>query len=542
MADSRLSDGALPVDYRLDDYRIVAVLGQGGFGVTYKAIDERLERMVALKEYLPRQFAVRDSDATVHARSDADAETFEWGRRRFIDEARALAKFKHPNIVAVIRYLEANGTAYLVMEYEEGRDFEKWLLGRSEPPTEDLIVGRILLPVLDGLEKIHDQGLLHRDIKPENIFIRRDGSPVVIDFGASRPRGSGSAPMTSIISAGYSPFEQYGAGEGQGPWSDLYALCGTMYRALVGNAPADAISRFQGTPLIPATEAARGRYSPALLGAIDRGLALNAAERPQSAKELRALLGGAQPAAVADGGATRVRSAAETVVAGGGKGTRRGGFRVGLVAMVGVALVAAAAGGYYFYSTYSTTDITDDAAVSAEAPAVSPPAGVGTKTDDPVAGPAEPVPAQSSEASPEEVATAVVEQPAVPSENDIVKGLPLSEGDRAYRVSQIGGALLAYVSNRQKFDDCLKSGCAEQVTLMTKVQEALDGYEWSQGQLAGELKVTNPRRTQREDCPYLLDIVETLRGAGEVREQTRSYCTTNGFDRALQSAGPIVET
>jgi serine/threonine protein kinase len=174
---SGLLGDALPLGHQLDEFIVTRVLGQGGFGITYKALDVRLQREVAIKEYLPSQFAARGNDSTVLPRADDHNKLFEWGLKRFVDEARALAKFRHPNIVAVIRYFEANGTAYLVMEYEEGCDLEAWL---SEHPDgmSDILVDRIVLPLLDGLEKVHDKGLLHRDIKPANIFMRRDGTPV----------------------------------------------------------------------------------------------------------------------------------------------------------------------------------------------------------------------------------------------------------------------------------------------------------------------------------------------------------------------------
>ncbi len=509
-------DGALPIDYRLDDFRIVSVLGQGGFGVTYKAVDERLERMVAIKEYLPRQFATRESDATVRARSAADAEVFEWGRKRFIDEARALAKFKHPNIVAVIRYLEANGTAYLVMEYEEGRDLEKWLAGRSERPSEDVIVGRILLPVLDGLEKIHNEGLLHRDIKPENLFIRKDGTPVVIDFGSSRAQGSGSAPMTSIVSAGYSPFEQYGAGEGQGPWSDLYALAGTMYRAVVGRAPTDAISRYQGAAHESAREAARGNYSDRLLAAIDAGLALNAADRPQSAQALRSLLGDATAASAYDTGATRVRSQAETLVV----PVRSSSSVAPKLLVLALLLAAGGTGLYYFYPKAPEVE----QATAVVAPAV-----------DPDVTPSDPQP-EVGRAVP---AVAEVVVPAQPTEDDIIAGMPLSEGDRNHRTLQIDGILLAYLPNRRQFDECLKNGCADLSALQAKLGGFLSGETWRHGEATGELKVARARLTERPDCPFLLDVVETVAIDQIKREQTRTYCTTNGLDRVLQHGGDI---
>ncbi|MGH8495402.1 MAG: protein kinase domain-containing protein [Gammaproteobacteria bacterium] len=302
MAEPR--HAALPPGYVLEQFHITELLGQGGFGITYKAIDTRLQRTVAIKEYLPRHFAYRGDDSTVLPREDDDRETFAWGLKRFIDEARALARFRHPNIVAVMQFLEANGTAYLVMEYEEGRNLEAWLALHPQGADEDVLVDGILLPLLDGLEKVHEKGLLHRDIKPENVFMRRDGTPVLIDFGASRPHGkAATATLTSLISVGYTPFEQYGGAGRQGPWTDLYALAGTMYRVIAGQKPPDAIARQQGEVLTPAAEAGRGRYGETFLSAIDRALALDPAERPQSAAEFRAMVRGG----TADKDATFIR-------------------------------------------------------------------------------------------------------------------------------------------------------------------------------------------------------------------------------------------
>jgi serine/threonine protein kinase len=523
-------EGTLPVGYRLDDYRIVAVLGQGGFGITYKARDERLERDVALKEYLPRQYASREADSTVRPRSPGDAETFEWGRRRFIDEARALAKFKHPNIVAVIRYLEANGTAYLVMEYEDGRDLEKWTLARTDPPSEETLLGRILLPLLDGLEKIHAAGLLHRDIKPENVFIRRDGSPVLIDFGSSRAQAGGSN-LTSIVSAGYSPFEQYGAGEGQGPWSDLYALAGTLYRVVVGRPPTDAIARFQGSPHEPASVAASGRYSAGFLAALDRALASEPRERPQSAAEFRTLLGAPPSASAATPApATYVRPPSETVVL----SAPRPGIRPGVLLGGLLALAAAVAVGAFLLFGNETPP-PPPVKGPPESAVESSPATTAVRTDpDDVA--ATTVETEAQEQAPSEP------PPAAPKEDSILDGLTITDAVRTYRQSQIGGALLAYVSNRVKFDACMTEQCAELPQHMARVQEALDGYTWREADAEGRLKIANPRKLAREDCVFLIDVVEEIAIAGARREQTRAYCTNNGFDRVLQSAGPVNST
>jgi tRNA A-37 threonylcarbamoyl transferase component Bud32 len=509
-------EATLPADYRLDDYRIVAVLGQGGFGITYKARDERLERDVAVKEYLPRQFAHREADSVVRPRTSSDAETFAWGLGRFIDEARALAKFNHPNIVSVIRYLEANGTAYLVMEYEEGRDLEKWSAARSEPPPEDVLVQRILLPLLDGLEKIHAAGLLHRDIKPDNVFIRRDGSPVLIDFGASRAQ-TGASNLTSIVSAGYSPFEQYGAGEGQGPWSDLYALAGTIYRVVVGRPPTDAISRFQGVAHVAASEAAAGRYSAAFLAAIDRALSTEPRERPQSAAEFRTLLRAANGGPAGQSSATYVRASSETAV----RAAPRPGIRpaVLLAGALGVTALLGIGAYFAFVDTKSAPAPETASEVATPATETAPPPAVATEVAVP----------EVVEAPP----------PAAPSEDGILDGLTLSDAVRTYRASQIGGALLAYVSNRQKFDECLATQCADLAQHMTKVQEALDGYAWREANVEGRVRIANPRRLSRDDCVFLVDLVEEIAVDGARREQTRAYCTNNGFDRVLQSAGAV---
>ena len=181
--EERKHKHALPVGYRLRDYRIVDVLGVGGFGITYLAHDDTLERRVAIKEYLPNEFAVRDG-TTVHPKSTTDREDFEWGLQRFLDEARTLARFRHPNLVRVVTYFEANRTAYIVMDYEEGEPLDR-LLARHGWLTEAQLK-RVLLPIIDGLRAVHAAGFLHRDIKPSNVFVRRsDETPLLLDFGAA---------------------------------------------------------------------------------------------------------------------------------------------------------------------------------------------------------------------------------------------------------------------------------------------------------------------------------------------------------------------
>ncbi len=535
-----MSDQALSIDTQLDDFRITSVLGEGGFGITYKAVDERLQRDVAVKEYLPRQFAFRDETASVRPRGPQDEEVFKWGLTRFIDEARALALFKHPNIVAVIRYLEANGTAYLVMEYEEGKDLERWLLGRSETVPEALLVDRILRPLLDGLARIHDKGMLHRDIKPENVFIRRDGSPVLIDFGSSRALEQGqSNALTSIVSAGYSPFEQYGGAQKQGPWSDLYALAGTAYRVITGTAPTDAIARHQGVEQPSAVQLGAGRYTEPLLRAIDQALSLDPKDRPQSAAAFAALLPGHEllpghkSAAQTDPSATQVRPASVTPA-------KR---RWLPITIAGAVLVMAVVVAFLFY----TNQLPGFAAPSSTltSATVEPPQPVVTENQRDVDGSNDSSSGTATKpqgsATPPATASGIEPVPAATDERSIVAGWSIPDDVGSYRNNQIAGALLAYTSNKDKFDACLAKSCADLSSLMAKIQQALKGYDWTRGDFGGAIRLSNPRRLDNPDCPFLIDVDETMHNGKAQRSQQRSYCTSNGFDRRVETAGTISE-
>ena len=287
---------ALPAGHRIDDYRLLRVLGVGGFGVTYLAQDVKLGSKVAIKEYLPNEFAVRDGN-TVHPKSDEDQEDFGWGLKRFLDEARTLAKFHHRNLVRVLRYFEANNTAYFVMEYEEGESLEH-LLSRRQTLTEQQLKG-LLLPLLDGLKSVHAQGFLHRDIKPSNIFVRReDESPVLLDFGAARNAlGRKSRSMTAVVTPGYSPPEQYESDGEQGPWTDIYALSALCSRVVTGKRPEESPRRWrmlfrnEKDPL-PSLEAMGvPGYSKRFLAAVDWGLKIDDMERPKDLGEWLAAMG-----------------------------------------------------------------------------------------------------------------------------------------------------------------------------------------------------------------------------------------------------------
>ncbi|MGW8270933.1 MAG: protein kinase domain-containing protein [Burkholderiales bacterium] len=294
MRDDAYPD-ALPAQYQLHWYLLERVLGQGGFGITYLARDANLDQKVAIKEYLPVDVATRRADATVRARSDDQADRYRWGLDRFIREARTLARFDHPNIVRVLSVFEQHGTAYMVMRFEEGENFAALLDRKRTLPEADLM--RVLLPVLEGLELVHNAGFIHRDIKPDNIHIRADGTPVLLDFGSARLALGQSRTMTILVAPGYAPFEQYySSGDDQGPWTDIYSLGATCYRAIAGVPPMDAITRSKGILgsareiLVPTTAVGAGRYSERLLRAVDHALAFDEKDRPQTIAEWRAEL------------------------------------------------------------------------------------------------------------------------------------------------------------------------------------------------------------------------------------------------------------
>jgi serine/threonine protein kinase len=294
---------ALPSDTRLHCYVLESVLGQGGFAVTYLARDTYLDQLVAIKEYFPIDIAQRGTDNTVRARTVEVRERYRWGLDRFLIEARTLARFDHPNIVRVLSVFEQSGTAYMVMRYEKGGNLSA-LLDHVHTLPEPQLLG-ILLPILEGIELVHDAKFIHRDIKPDNVYIRADDSPVLLDFGSARQALGEPRTMTALVTSGYTPFEQYQSDATCGPWTDIYSLGATCYRAISGVSPADALTRVKSSlgslddPMVPAQVVGKGRYSPSLLTAIDQALKISERERPQTVREWRdmiAPLNSAKPA------------------------------------------------------------------------------------------------------------------------------------------------------------------------------------------------------------------------------------------------------
>ena len=363
---------ALPPGTRFEEYRLDAVLGAGGFGITYRAYDANLDKFVAIKEYLPVEFATRTEASTVVPHSNADAQDYHWGLTRFLDEARTLARFDHPHLNKVYRFFESNGTAYMVLEYVEGETLADRLTRERQLPEESL--QRLLEEVLSGLSVMHDAGYVHRDIKPGNLMLREeDGSAVVLDFGAARQAvGQRSKAITSILTPGYAPVEQYdGKVDRVGAWTDIYALGMVAYRCISGisdNELPDAVARMLahtkgGTTLPPAVEAGKGNYNARLLEAIDWAIEVDEEDRPQSMDAWRQALAG-------DGlRKGPIKSATRTTPKPtGGKPTARSGPSWSAVALTMVIIVLLGAGGWWAWLAYPAWfgRVTEDAPALAQ--------------------------------------------------------------------------------------------------------------------------------------------------------------------------------
>ena len=277
----------------MGEFEITGVIGEGGFGIVYSARDSSLDRIVAIKEYLPSAFASRTTAGTVQVRSQEHSKTFDAGLSSFINEARMLAKFSHPGLVEVFRFWEANGTAYMAMRYYRGVTLREMLRTNPQIVTEQWLC-ETLDPILLALQELHNEKCYHRDIAPDNILVLPNGRSVLMDFGAARRIiGGMTRALTTVLKPGYAPIEQYSddGSMAQGAWTDIYAVGGLLYHAMTGKVPVQAISRMMNDPLKPVAAAARAEFSPNLCAVVMKCLAVMPENRYQSVDELRAALG-----------------------------------------------------------------------------------------------------------------------------------------------------------------------------------------------------------------------------------------------------------
>ncbi len=303
------SSGLLPVGTRVAEFEITRLIGQGGFGVVYEAWDHTLERVVAIKEYMPSSLANRQSDGSVVPSSDRHRETFDMGMRSFINEARLLAQFDHPALLKVYRFWQERGTTYLVMPCYRGDTLKEALASRKDAIDQGWLLG-IIDGVTQALAVMHRANCYHRDIAPDNIMLlEHSGLPVVLDFGAARRVITDrTQAITVILKPGYAPIEQYAETPdmSQGAWTDIYALSAVMHVVISGRSPPPSVARMLNDRYVPlaGNSELQKRFSDHILAAVDSGLAVRPEGRPQSVAEFRAALhlpgvnetGAAQPA------------------------------------------------------------------------------------------------------------------------------------------------------------------------------------------------------------------------------------------------------
>jgi serine/threonine protein kinase len=284
----------LPEGHQVLGYRILRVLAHGGFSIVYLAHDEN-GAPVAIKEYLPATLALRTGERVVPVVPETHAAAFRYGLKCFFEEGRALATLEHPNVVRVLNFFRANETVYIVMRYERGRTLQQHIQARGGVLKEDWIRSTFA-SLLNGLREVHSNKLLHLDIKPGNVYLRGDGTPLLIDFGAARQMLAGEAPLLPpMYTPGFASPEQQTDRAKLGPWSDIYSVGATLYACLTAEAPPSAEERMEKDRHVPARKAGAGRFSQELLDTVDWCLRLDHLERPQSVFALQKSLLGEKP-------------------------------------------------------------------------------------------------------------------------------------------------------------------------------------------------------------------------------------------------------
>ena len=333
----------LPTGTCLHEFELLGVLGSGGFGTVYLARDAALLRDVAIKEYLPVEFACRSADGQVRPRSAAEASSYATGLRSFIQEARLLAGFEHPSLVKVHRFWEGNGTAYMAMPHYRGRTLKEVRQAMAGNADETMLRA-LLEPLLSALAVLHDASVCHRDVSPDNIVLQPDGVPVLLDFGCAREVvHDRTQALTAVFKPNFAAIEQYGDDPGlrQGAWTDLYALAGVLRYMILGAPPPPAAMRAVKDSMVPLADSADDLpgLSPAFLRAIDWALQLDPEQRPQSVAAWREAFDAPEGAALYVPGAALQSAGAEASATSGVQHARRSRFPTwSWAAMLGIAL------------------------------------------------------------------------------------------------------------------------------------------------------------------------------------------------------------
>lgn len=316
----------LPVGSRVADFEIIGLIGEGGFGIVYLARDTSLDRVVALKEFMPAAFAGRVDGVRVAVRAANHSATFDAGLKSFINEAKMLAKFAHPALVEVFRFWEGNGTAYMAMRMYRGETLRQ-VLTKGELQFNEENIAQIMGPIFDALEMLHREQVFHRDIAPDNIMLS-DGRSVLLDFGSARRIiGDATQALTTVLKPGYAPVEQY-SDDGtmkQGAWTDVYALGGVLYHLATGKVPMQAVSRMLSDPLQTVNQVTKDAFSATFSRAVSKAMSVHIEDRFQTVTEFREALGwnvGLQPRVVTLPNAPQVWLEPEAAPAAGKSGAR----------------------------------------------------------------------------------------------------------------------------------------------------------------------------------------------------------------------------
>jgi serine/threonine protein kinase len=299
MPPPSFSHKPLPAGYILDVYQFERVLGKPGtFGITYAARNVKSGKRLAIKELFPSDYVIRDGTHRVVVQTKSDEQALVEAVRMFRQEATILSKVQHDNVIKVLDYLEANGTGYMVMNYEDGYDLQIHLDKQKPNRLNENELRHLLIPLLDGLETVHRFNYLHRDIKPSNIYLTRAHIPLLLDFGAARQMiVSRSRPVEQILTPPYGPIEQYGKTSPQGPYTDIYAMGVVLFRAMLANERfPNAPDRMTRDPVVPLTRRLKGQeYSAGFLSAVDWALRFRAEDRPQTIHAWREAIDASQP-------------------------------------------------------------------------------------------------------------------------------------------------------------------------------------------------------------------------------------------------------